>query len=111
LLFIRCSRSGFNLTSFSRLEGLIQNGVIPYEQRPVWYDVYKAFPPKEEPVFNRPIPDKVIRPILYPEDIVRACFMIVSNQKTTHPDLESDQLFSLAENDLQKEGTILYPNN
>lgn len=55
-----------------RLEGLIQNGVIPYEERPVWYDVYKAFPPRVEPTYNRPIPEKIIPPILYPEDVERA---------------------------------------
>ncbi|TPP60723.1 hypothetical protein FGIG_00803 [Fasciola gigantica] len=114
----------------------MQNGVIPYEQRPVWYDVYKAFPPKVEPVHSRPLPEKVIRPILYPEDEERAeafrrykrlslinAFKLEDDRsslsrllkqykkvKAAHPDLKIDELFTLAERELQKEGIILTPN-
>lgn len=42
------------------------------EDKPVWYDVYEAFPPKIEPQYGRKAPDMKIRNILYPEDIIRA---------------------------------------
>ena len=42
------------------------------EDKPMWYDVYKAFPPKYEPRYDRPAPDTPIRQILYPEDVIRA---------------------------------------
>jgi small subunit ribosomal protein S23 len=42
------------------------------EDKPVWYDVYEAFPPKIEPFHGRKVPDMAVRNILYPEDIIRA---------------------------------------
>ncbi|XP_066944284.1 small ribosomal subunit protein mS23 isoform X2 [Macrobrachium rosenbergii] len=42
--------------------------------KPLWYEVYEAFPPKLEPKFDRKVHEKQIRPILYPEDMHRAQF-------------------------------------
>ncbi|XP_045601777.1 small ribosomal subunit protein mS23 isoform X2 [Procambarus clarkii] len=42
--------------------------------KPLWYDVYEAFPPKYEPFFGRPAPKMKIRQIFYPEDVIRAQF-------------------------------------
>ena len=36
------------------------------------YDVYKAFPPKIEPKFERDLPNQDVKTIIYPEDLVRA---------------------------------------
>ncbi|XP_072931871.1 small ribosomal subunit protein mS23 isoform X2 [Epargyreus clarus] len=47
-------------TIFTRAEGLLKRGAMKPDDRPLWFDVYKAFPP--------------IRPILYKEDVVRAKF-------------------------------------
>jgi len=44
------------------------------EDKPIWYDVYKAFPPRLEPTFARPAPNIKIRPIFYEEDRIRAKF-------------------------------------
>lgn len=55
-----------------RVEGLINQGVFSYDDRPLWFDVYKAFPPRVEPVYNRPIPTEPVRNILYHEDAERA---------------------------------------
>lgn len=42
------------------------------EDKPLWYDVYKAFPPKLEPRFDRPAPNIALKDIFYKEDIIRA---------------------------------------
>lgn len=49
------------------------------QDKPLWYDVYEAFPPKYEPRFDRPPVNKEIPAIFYPEDIIRA--YVLSRQK------------------------------
>ncbi|KAF7282700.1 mitochondrial ribosomal protein S23 [Rhynchophorus ferrugineus] len=61
-------------TIFSRTSGLIQTGALNFEDRPLWYDIYKAFPPKEEPKYDRPIPNMKLKQIFYKEDKIRALF-------------------------------------
>ncbi|KAG8176377.1 hypothetical protein JTE90_020163 [Oedothorax gibbosus] len=60
---------------FERLSGILKAGAIKEQDKPIWYEVYKAFPPKHEPAFTRPPVDKEIKPIYYPEDIIRAKFL------------------------------------
>lgn len=56
-----------------RVEGLLLRGGMKPDDRPLWFDVYKAFPPLAEPKFARPKPDiKPIRQIFYQEDAIRA---------------------------------------
>lgn len=55
-----------------RTTGLIRSGVIPPDEAPIWYSVYKTFPPKYEPTFSRPPLDIKIKEIYYPEDKLRA---------------------------------------
>ncbi|CAH8575348.1 unnamed protein product [Dicrocoelium dendriticum] len=57
---------------FRRVESLLNKGAMSPDERPLWYDVYKAFPPKVEPVYNRPLPSGPVREILYHEDQHRA---------------------------------------
>ncbi|CAL7936066.1 unnamed protein product [Xylocopa violacea] len=57
---------------FTRLTSLIQRGAMKKENIPIWYDVYKAFPPKCSPEFGRKLPNNEIRPIFYAEDSIRA---------------------------------------
>lgn len=52
--------------------GLIQSKALNWEDRPIWYDVYAAFPPKEEPRFDRPAPNIKLRQIFYEDDKIRA---------------------------------------
>nr|XP_019551126.2 28S ribosomal protein S23, mitochondrial-like [Aedes albopictus] len=61
-------------TIVTRTEGLLRSGAMKWDDRPLWYDVVKAFPPKEEPRFDRPAPNVTVRPIFYAEDAVRAKF-------------------------------------
>ena len=53
------------------MTGILKSGAIKEQDKPIWYDVYKTFPPKHEPAYLRPPVDKEIKPILYPEDIIR----------------------------------------
>uniref|UniRef100_A0A7E4UW86 Small ribosomal subunit protein mS23 n=1 Tax=Panagrellus redivivus TaxID=6233 RepID=A0A7E4UW86_PANRE len=61
---------------FSRITGLIRSGQLKWEDRPLWYDVYAAVPPYEEPVWDLKMPksDQPVRSILYKEDAIRARF-------------------------------------
>ncbi|XP_050684494.1 28S ribosomal protein S23, mitochondrial [Leptidea sinapis] len=62
-------------TIYTRVEGLLKSGGIKPDDRPLWFDVYRAFPPFVEPKYARPKPDiKHVRQILYKEDVVRAKF-------------------------------------
>ena len=69
-------------TVYSRLRSLLEKKAMNEEAKPVWYDIYEAFPPKYEPRFDRhllsygagsnvaksaPTPK-----ILYKEDKIRA---------------------------------------
>ncbi|XP_029035200.1 28S ribosomal protein S23, mitochondrial isoform X2 [Osmia bicornis bicornis] len=77
-------------TIFSRVTALWKSKAIKEENLPLWYNIYKTFPPKYEPRFDRPAPQKSIRNIFYEEDIVRAKFQ----KDVTLPaiDLKSDKL-------------------
>jgi len=71
-------------TIYSRILGFQKTGAADYDKRPLWFDVYQAFPPKYEPRWDRHVlnygagsnvaamgkPTK----ILYREDTVRAQF-------------------------------------
>ncbi|GAB6026507.1 Mitochondrial ribosomal protein S23 [Chamberlinius hualienensis] len=61
-------------TIFSRVTGLLRSKALKEEDRPLWYDIYKAFPPKQEPNFTRPKPTNEIAKIFYKEDIIRSKF-------------------------------------
>lgn len=50
----------------------MRGGAMKWEDRPLWFDVYEAFPPKLEPEIDRPPVMKEIKDIMYPEDIIRA---------------------------------------
>lgn len=62
------------LLSAGRTRDLLRAEVI---EKPLWFDVYAAFPPLREPVYRVPRPrygkvKDVIPPIFYREDEVRA---------------------------------------
>ncbi|XP_018102476.1 28S ribosomal protein S23, mitochondrial-like [Xenopus laevis] len=66
-------------TVFSRVRDLLRAGIIKQNEKPVWYDVYAAFPPKRDPLYEKPLRRKRITSdnvpsILYKEDIIRATF-------------------------------------
>lgn len=61
-----------------RVRDLMRAGVIKQEEKPIWFDVYAAFPPKREPLYEKPVrPLKkraadTVPEILYKEDEIRA---------------------------------------
>uniref|UniRef100_A0A090XC95 Small ribosomal subunit protein mS23 n=1 Tax=Ixodes ricinus TaxID=34613 RepID=A0A090XC95_IXORI len=60
-------------TIFTRVEGLLKAGGMT--ERPLWYDVYAAFPPIQEPDYYRKAPVAPVRNHLLPrEDTIRARF-------------------------------------
>ncbi|XP_054989895.1 28S ribosomal protein S23, mitochondrial [Sorex araneus] len=62
---------------FSRTRDLIRAGVL--KEKPLWFDIYEAFPPLREPVFRRPAlrygkAKAQVPEIFYQEDRIRAKF-------------------------------------
>ncbi|KAM9801267.1 small ribosomal subunit protein mS23 [Neosynchiropus ocellatus] len=63
---------------FSRVRNLMISGVLKPKEKPLWYDVYEAFPPKREPLYVKPHPfpptqkADPVPAIFYSEDVVRA---------------------------------------
>ncbi|XP_023238079.1 28S ribosomal protein S23, mitochondrial-like isoform X1 [Centruroides sculpturatus] len=68
--------TGFLLINVNciRMTGLLRSGALKKEDKPTWYDIYKAFPPLIEPIFKREVSEKEITQIFYPEDVYRAKF-------------------------------------
>ncbi|XP_036393160.1 28S ribosomal protein S23, mitochondrial [Megalops cyprinoides] len=67
-------------TVFTRVRDLMRSGVVKQKDKPIWYDVYTAFPPKRDPLYVKPqiqrygkVTDTVPE-IFYKEDAVRAKF-------------------------------------
>lgn len=53
-------------------------GVVKDSRKPVWFDVYAAFPPQKEPVYVKPVrlvrqkTEEKVPEIFYKEDQIRA---------------------------------------
>lgn len=53
------------------MTGLLQTGAV--KEVPIWYNVYKKYPPEMEPNVERPLPPQdPIPEIVYEEDFIRA---------------------------------------
>ncbi|XP_014245407.1 probable 28S ribosomal protein S23, mitochondrial [Cimex lectularius] len=82
-------------TIYTRITGLIKSGAMKLEDRPIWYEVYEAFPPETPPLYSQKVSDKPIRDIFYPEDKIRALFhKKLSNFQMGRLDDESHQTLS-----------------
>lgn len=55
-----------------RVTSLIKGGAMKSDDKPLWYVIYEAFPPKQEPRYDRPAPNIDIKDIFYTEDVLRA---------------------------------------
>ncbi|XP_041097340.1 28S ribosomal protein S23, mitochondrial isoform X2 [Polyodon spathula] len=90
-----------------RVRDLMRAGVVKDADRPIWYDVYAAFPPKKEPVYQKPITrfgkvvDKVPE-ILYKEDTVRAKFYEVYGNGPRAFDLTKVNFVSTSQRFIEK---------
>ncbi|XP_060811407.1 small ribosomal subunit protein mS23 [Bombus pascuorum] len=61
-------------TIFTRITSLLRSDVLHPNNLPIWYEVYKAYPPKYEPIFSRKPSTMNIQKIFYEEDVIRAKF-------------------------------------
>ncbi|XP_063061306.1 28S ribosomal protein S23, mitochondrial [Engraulis encrasicolus] len=67
-------------TVFTRVRDLIRAGVVKEKDKPIWYDVYAAFPPKRPPLYVKPQTRVFVKTednvpeIFYKEDAIRAKF-------------------------------------
>jgi len=66
-------------TVFTRVRDLMRAGVIKEKDKPIWYDVYAAYPPKRNPLYVKPFTKTVLTEdkvpeIFYREDVIRAKF-------------------------------------
>ncbi|RMC10603.1 hypothetical protein DUI87_12314 [Hirundo rustica rustica] len=95
-------------TVFSRARNLVRIGLL---EKPLWLDVYAAFPPLREPVYRVPRPrygsarDR-IAPIFYREDTVRA-FVEKYNELKEEGKIEEEKLFEETGKALLASGIIL----
>ncbi|XP_051534882.1 28S ribosomal protein S23, mitochondrial-like isoform X1 [Myxocyprinus asiaticus] len=70
-------------TVYTRVRDLMRAGVIKQREKPIWFDVYAAFPPKREPLYEKPVRQvkrhaaDSVPEILYKEDEIRAKFFEV----------------------------------
>uniref|UniRef100_A0A8C5LKT4 Small ribosomal subunit protein mS23 n=1 Tax=Leptobrachium leishanense TaxID=445787 RepID=A0A8C5LKT4_9ANUR len=77
-----CNMAGSRLeklgTVYTRVRDLLRAGVIKQNEKPIWFDVYTAFPPKREPAYEKPCTRRVVEDnvpaIFYKEDLIRAKF-------------------------------------
>ncbi|XP_055677898.1 28S ribosomal protein S23, mitochondrial [Lutzomyia longipalpis] len=98
-------------TIFTRTTGLLRSGAMKPEDKPLWYEIYQAFPPKAEPRFDRPAPNTSVRDIFYPEDVVRAKFHKLSKTQGSLNLLDTRnkthcQLFIEIYNKLKEDGAL-----
>ncbi|KAH3891182.1 probable 28S ribosomal protein S23, mitochondrial [Dreissena polymorpha] len=98
-------------TIYKRVEGLIKSEALQWKDRPLWFDIWKKFPPQVEPKEDRPVPNVHVRKILYPEDMVRAKMQevyevtgTVKNLRTKWKGKSKNQLFVEEYVRLQKPG-------
>merc|ERR1712119_156271 len=94
---------------YSRTRDLIKAGVLEYDKRPLWYDVYEAHPPINEPVYKENpgldmhgLPDVVddVREVFYPEDWARSvAYSKFRNEGVAevNPSWDKNQVFKEAE--------------
>ncbi|KAG5680438.1 hypothetical protein PVAND_009946 [Polypedilum vanderplanki] len=57
---------------YTRVTGLLRAGAMKWEDRPLFYDIYTAFPPIKENVYMEEAPKIKVREIFYAEDQERA---------------------------------------
>lgn len=84
---------------YSRVKNMMSSGLIAPENKPMWYDVYEAFPPEREPVYSPPPPPDQfglfqnnygIKKILYHEDWARVAVKRIFNDFNSVYDLKDE---------------------
>ncbi|XP_043574146.1 28S ribosomal protein S23, mitochondrial [Chiloscyllium plagiosum] len=94
-------------TIFTRVRDLLRAGVMKESEKPCWYDVCAAFPPKYEPVYAQPkerfgkVQDPV-QEIFYQEDTIRAKFYEVYGNGPRPFDLTRSNFVSTCQRFVEK---------
>ena len=100
-------------TIYSRCKALLEKKGMQEQNKPLWYDIYEAFPPKYEPRYDRHLVTFAIpganvaqmpppRKILYEEDQIRAKYykaFMPSGAKTSAASVASSEVFNLLDNE------------
>ncbi|XP_067866714.1 28S ribosomal protein S23, mitochondrial isoform X1 [Heterodontus francisci] len=92
---------------FTRVRDLLRSGVMKESEKPCWYDVYAVFPPKHEPVYEKPkerfgkVQDPV-QEIFYQEDTIRAKFYEVYGNGPRPFDLTRSNFVSTCQRFVEK---------
>lgn len=119
-------------TVFSRVQGLLKSGAMKEADKPIWYDVMVAFPPKVEPKYDRLLDIRKTTDIVYREDFIRMKYYnrygdvypvdmtnneSESNCKTfidkyqvvekEHPDESEEGLMDIVAKKLKQDGIVL----
>lgn len=94
-------------TIFTRVQNLLRAGVIKESEKPIWYEVYAAFPPHREPVYQKPRKyyGKIVDPvpeIFYREDKIRAKFYEVYGTGPRAFELNRPDFISLCQRFVEK---------
>ncbi|XP_022536191.2 28S ribosomal protein S23, mitochondrial [Astyanax mexicanus] len=96
-------------TVYTRVRDLMRSGVIKESQKPLWFDVYTAFPPKREPLYvkssKRIWPQKRddhVPEIFYKEDEIRAKFFKVYGIESRPFDLSKTYFLSTCQRFVDK---------
>ncbi|XP_072311593.1 small ribosomal subunit protein mS23 isoform X1 [Eucyclogobius newberryi] len=92
-------------TVFTRVRDLMRSGVMKPHEKPVWFDVYAAFPPKRDPLFVKPASRPNAGPkrqdsvpeIFYAEDAIRAKFYEVYGAGPRSLDLSRSNFVSVSQ--------------
>ncbi|XP_076138042.1 small ribosomal subunit protein mS23 isoform X1 [Alosa pseudoharengus] len=105
-------------TVFTRVRDLMRAGVIKEKDKPIWYDVYAAFPPKRNPLYVKPLTRTVrntedkVPEIFYREDVIRAKFYDTYGNGPRTIDLSKSNFVSTCQrfvekyNELQSSGNF-----
>uniref|UniRef100_A0A3Q3WCG3 Small ribosomal subunit protein mS23 n=1 Tax=Mola mola TaxID=94237 RepID=A0A3Q3WCG3_MOLML len=103
--------AGAALLKFSRgglVRDLMRSGVIKPQEKPIWYDVYGAFPPKREPLHVKSLirpctkKDDTVPEIFYGEDAVRARFFVLYGMGPRPFDLSKSNFVSTCQRFVEK---------
>ncbi|XP_030633373.1 small ribosomal subunit protein mS23 [Chanos chanos] len=97
-------------TVFTRVRDLMRAGVIKQSEKPVWFDVYAAFPPKRDPLYVKPARElrgkrsreDVVPDIFYKEDDIRAKFFEVYGNGPRAFDLSKANFVSTCQRFVEK---------
>ncbi|XP_051891829.1 LOW QUALITY PROTEIN: 28S ribosomal protein S23, mitochondrial [Pristis pectinata] len=92
---------------FTRVRNLLRSGVLKESEKPSWYDVYAAFPPRREPIYQKPKErfgkaKDPVQTFFYQEDVIRAKFYKVYGNGPRAFDLARSNFVSMCQRFVEK---------